>query len=794
MSKDELKDYVLNNMFKLQSPNYLPTAIENIKKVISSNIMNESALLLILALINDRLIKEEKQNKKDLLKLLPLFAMCSNDFSVLSSSFISKILTVVQSQIRLEQNSLFGIISAVYSEIVESLFLKDATLIQRVTVDKSINDMYELVQGFCIYNIKQEEKAFNIVGSLCLNVLIQTCPLILQNCYLNYLWKNILLHLEKINFPAKTELLNCLISLIFACEDSFSPMAGKTLNIALDFLSDEDWLKRKLSLNIIYALSNYCLKDIELIKDQIINCLKVLKNDKSKEVREIAIQTLNLLKIEDDSVTAVTIPRRDDKASNEIIYSKKQIKKEENLNQSKIDKIDNLKEETKNVLENINKISAQFESKKSKEAASKPIVKTKTINNFKRKIEQDNQPKLERNKSSDEVHYKESEKVKSRQQKDIIKQETSNELKNIKESIDNLKRDKSNDKKDKEKDKDKSKIINNKMIIKRDPNYSIFKTKANVSFFENNFEKTEIDIKYKDKDKDQHDTELSIIKKEEELEKIKIAEGFSIHEQSEDNKEKYIKDINDDIIHTQIQENLQTFNPQAHVHEELENKSKHENSSKVFNNENSKLILTRLLEISQIQKELIDRIDNLERKQYEDVNLFMNKLKVIETFNRNKSHMINSVNEPTKEEIKKEESNLSKVMQLIKRNEINYGTELALSVFDEDENVLLTYLSKINISIIQQISYQNLTQILEKLYSCLKKGQYIIVIVQFLKILFIDNENKIVDKDLEEKIIMEIDHLIKTSSKYNLNEEIISDMILITKEDQLHCLINNFNN
>ena len=48
-------------------------------------------------------------------------------------------------------------------------------------IDMEERNAYEMLQGFCIYNMKQEEKANRIIGSLCLTKLVENCPIVLQD-------------------------------------------------------------------------------------------------------------------------------------------------------------------------------------------------------------------------------------------------------------------------------------------------------------------------------------------------------------------------------------------------------------------------------------------------------------------------------------------------------------------------------------------------------------------------------------------------------------------------------------
>jgi hypothetical protein len=243
-----------------------------IRKIMEESKNNEYKITFILSSMAENLSTLQKQEKKETLKLLPL--ICNTLSTV--SPYLSRILTILQSNISDENAPIFQLISSIYGEIVEC------------TLNNSNNrTLYELLQGFCIYNMKQDTKANQICGSLCMTSLIESCPMVLEPSYMKYIWENIMHFIERPNYTAKTELLNAVISLIFAAENLFKPFATVTLYKTLDFLTDSDWLKRKLGLNIVYTLSIYCQDEIISLKDQIIQFLKVLKSDKVNDFAKL---------------------------------------------------------------------------------------------------------------------------------------------------------------------------------------------------------------------------------------------------------------------------------------------------------------------------------------------------------------------------------------------------------------------------------------------------------------------------------------------------------------------------
>lgn len=252
---------------------------------------NDAKINYIIGILQEQTNQTKKAEKKEFLRLLSVASLKPLE------KYVSRYLTILQSCIADENSVIFTFIANIYGEIVEKMmnnnqslktsnsknikfFGNDNSVNNNEEDDQSNNSMYELFQGFCIYNMKQDSKANQICGSLCLTALIETCPNVLQPQYLKYLWENIVSFIDIPNYQAKAELLNSLISLIFAAENLFKPFSTVTLYKILDYLTDNDWFKRKLALNVVYTLVVYCQEEIISLKGHIIEFLKVLKSDK----------------------------------------------------------------------------------------------------------------------------------------------------------------------------------------------------------------------------------------------------------------------------------------------------------------------------------------------------------------------------------------------------------------------------------------------------------------------------------------------------------------------------------
>ena len=123
-------------------------------------------------------------------------------------NYIPAILSILQSLIKDTNNHLLPLIANTYADIVSNTmetefenYMKEMTPLQKKS--------YEILQGFCIFNMKHDLKSQKICGSLCLTKLVENCPIVLQPNYMQFIWGNIMNFVEKKNFCAKYEILNC---------------------------------------------------------------------------------------------------------------------------------------------------------------------------------------------------------------------------------------------------------------------------------------------------------------------------------------------------------------------------------------------------------------------------------------------------------------------------------------------------------------------------------------------------------------------------------------------------------
>ncbi len=497
----EIKSNLFTIYDKISKPNTKEVGYELFKKLISKNIHSQSNMNTIINNLNDFLTVLNPKEKEPNLKLLSLIFYTEDLFNKeIYFQYLSPVLSIIQVLIKDSNSSIFPQISETYANIVQNLMPTD---IEATNDELEPNEKraYELLQGFCIYNMKFDDKNNKILGSLCLTKLVENCPIVLKPNYLKFIWENLINFIDKKNFNAKHEILNCLISLILGAEDLFNPYANVTLYKVLDFLTENDWLKRKLALNIIYTLIVYCKEEILPLKEHIINFLKALKTDKVKEVREVCLLILQIFKENDDGKKKKTnvqgnLKRKKIKNVNND-NNNNTFNNNNNNNTIDLSNRDNNNNNNNNNIKKlkINNSNNNINNKKKREN-SKPsnIRNTKNENFF------NNNKQFNDNNGIDVITVdfkKKNKQIENKRSKTPISNKNINNNNNNNNNnlntsdINNVSYDNNttsnfnNTKKNFVNRRADNTFVDEKMVIKRDPNKSISKAKPNMDFFKN---------------------------------------------------------------------------------------------------------------------------------------------------------------------------------------------------------------------------------------------------------------------------------------------------------------------
>jgi len=570
MSNQEIRSSLISVYDKINKPPTKEVGYDLFLKLVHRNLYFSSQMNFIINNIGEFIVPLSPKEKDPCVKLLSLiFYSPSTDeedsFDLkIYYPYLSPVLSILQNLIKDTNSSIFPTISNIFAEIVQNIMPTDIEA-SNIELDQDEKTSYEMLQGFCFYNMKCDDKSNRVVGSLCLTKLVENCPIVLQKHYMKIIWEVIMSLIDKKNFNAKYELLNCLISLILGAENLFAPYAHSSLYKVLDFLADTDWLKRKLALNVIYTLIFYCKEEILPLKEHIISFLRTLKTDKVKEVREVCLLILKIFSENEQKNTDQKNKRTNFKSNKNNGSSKsKLIKPNNNVNKNK---------EKSFTTKNLNKSSRNLESEKNnfnRNSTSFEFRECATPDNK----DNDNKKDLTMNNTSEEntnLSNKNKESLNIGNNSNLLDQNSNINLNNNRTSINsssvNLTNNNSSNKigfnssnlneyRNSIKDnndicalsqtklvnrKDDKTFINEKMIIKPDPNKSIFKSIPNSAFFNQANKKS---------------NDIVIVSKGEPPKFNSINNNNNnlhmIEEKGKDNK----KDMNNNDINEKIQKNI----------------------------------------------------------------------------------------------------------------------------------------------------------------------------------------------------------------------------------------------
>ena len=297
-SNDKIVKRFLIIFNQISFQNSFKEGITSLENLINENISNEKNMNFILQQIYNQLLNLHNENKKIIISIIPFIC---NILQLKIIPYIEKIINIYQKSFCEESSKIFNIISKSFGDSIKILFQRKEKILNNSNsksffLDENELEIFNQFQKFCFLNAESSNEINQICGILCLNSFI-------ENCSYNYsndenIKKNldILLNLiEKKNYIPQLELLNCLITLIFLSEGNFSKYASVTLYKIIDFITDKEWMKRKLALNIVYTLVYYCGNEIISLKDFLLEFLMTIKNDSNKEVKEVCLQIIKML-------------------------------------------------------------------------------------------------------------------------------------------------------------------------------------------------------------------------------------------------------------------------------------------------------------------------------------------------------------------------------------------------------------------------------------------------------------------------------------------------------------------
>ena len=587
MTNQEIKSSLISIYDKINKPPTKEVGYDLFLKLVHKNIYSPPQMNFIINHVSEFITPLEPKEKDPCIKLLSLiFYSPSNEEESVDSKiyfpYLSPVLTTLQNLIKDSNSPIFPTIANIFAEIVQNIMPTDIEA-SNIELDQEEKTAYEMMQGFCIYNMKYDDKSNRIVGSLCLTKLVENCPVVLQKQYMKLIWEVIMNLIDKKNFNAKYELLNCLISLILGAENLFTPYAHNTLYKVLDFLADTDWLKRKLALNVIYTLIFYCKDEILPLKEHIISFLRALKTDKVKEVREVCLLILKIFS-ENEPKNKENTKDKNKANNNSSINRKKFGNRVDNKNVNKNKNSSNntntnssTNKSRISIKKSGNKLNKNIDSDKNSNKFGEcvvPEMRDKTSDNLKSELikndlnnfqENNNIKSLNKNmnKSSSELipGFSEQENLNNTTNISTSKKTglNSNIRTNIRESNEQTPINQNSNKLVNRKD-DKT-FINEKMVIKPDPNKSIFKSSPNPAFFNQANKKSKDIVLVSKSDSQKYQNNINNKKVEENEIKIEIKEKPN---------DKKVEEKKENVINTNLEKNNNEIKEVKEVKEKKE--------------------------------------------------------------------------------------------------------------------------------------------------------------------------------------------------------------------------------
>ena len=262
--------------------------------LITNSIDDYNLTIYILHLISREInMSVSLLEKQFLLSLLPEFFIpfFTTDIT-LTYPYLSRILTTIQSNILSEIPPTY--IGEIFKKIIFYLF-SDEEGQNKNPINK---DLFEICQGFCFYNMKLTENKNQLVGIICLNILLTEIDysFLNKNNFACYIWDKISFFLDSELFFPKNYLLKYLYDFISKFSMPFKPFMNIAIYKILEFLDNSDANIRKTSLNILGLLISFYPNDIKPIKNSIIKLLIILNNDKDDNIRNKSIYIFNKIK------------------------------------------------------------------------------------------------------------------------------------------------------------------------------------------------------------------------------------------------------------------------------------------------------------------------------------------------------------------------------------------------------------------------------------------------------------------------------------------------------------------
>ena len=309
----EIDKYLINLALLVDSKgndNEKKELINSFKEYLSIICQSENSLYNLFKTLENLLFQINDKNQVTINKvILVLYPLIFNYNPMLLYKYIDIFLLIIKKCLIIND---IQFLCHLFSEII-NIYFKDSVNDNESSVSseytsndctcidkKKREELHKKLLNFCaniieIDNNYKKLKNDTSIGCVFLYILIDKYNVINNDKIINDFWNIISYFLNDKNYNYIYDLLFCTIKLIIVSKEKFGIYCNLCLFSILDYLTDDNWKIRKISIEIIYLLTNYCKAEILSVKDNIIEFLNILKDDKVPQVKEICLLTLNFI-------------------------------------------------------------------------------------------------------------------------------------------------------------------------------------------------------------------------------------------------------------------------------------------------------------------------------------------------------------------------------------------------------------------------------------------------------------------------------------------------------------------
>ena len=240
----------------------IPNNVNAILKMLANEIKSKANTMVI---------------KMELMKLLPRFFIPFAKNISITFQYISCILIILENSINIFTQTF---LSEIFKQIITLIFKPQCTL-----TEQQLTQNYEIFQGYCIHNMKKNNKSKQLFGINCLCILIEYLDyFVLYDKYMKYIWEQLIMFLEQKNFIYKKHHLFCLKYLIIKCGgERFKTYANDTLYKLLElFKGNYNDILYEMLLIIELIVCNFKCESKSLCEDLVYYIKQIQKEEDEK--------------------------------------------------------------------------------------------------------------------------------------------------------------------------------------------------------------------------------------------------------------------------------------------------------------------------------------------------------------------------------------------------------------------------------------------------------------------------------------------------------------------------------